>query len=860
MSSYSVSRLTLFAALSALEQDLRAIVFDALCPQLSIAELFSGNDDLLARVQKRHREDADAVSATPALQELLNYSDFADCNQLLQKHRASLPVPIQTQLPTINETVVALAPIRNRVMHTRPLHYDDLAATLDRETDLVKRNKMLWPAVETMLKRLQDEPSFVLSLELPAGTDVEPVSHNLPIPDFDETGFIGRDEQLRRLRVLCQGPYPVITIVGEGGIGKTALALRIAHEMLDQRPQQFEAVVWTTAKTTMLTTKQIIEIDGAISDSLGMLRVASTALSGPASAEDPMQELLNYLGTFRIFLVLDNLETVLDERLRTFLAQLPHGSKVLITSRVGVGAYEHPLKLDALSNYEAVQLLRALTKARGLNKLLNVSNQVVAGYCDQMKKNPGYIKWFVSAVQAGARPEEVLADSTLFLDFCMSNVYSFLSEDSRTILQTLQYASGARSQAELAFLSDLDSVSLQRGLQQLLTTNMVNMLPVPKGASFHSTYDISELAREYLGKRHPVPSAVGLQLRDRRRALMKASGEIAEGRKANPYSIRTIHVRSPSDYIVAKYLTDAMSAVNNDNLEKAEDLVLEAKRLAPAFHEVHRVEAFLRVAQDNCTAAATCYDAAIDIEPNGAALRLWYAGLLVRYLDGAEGALEQLRVAVELDPNAIEIQSELAYVYLSTGDFEHAETTLKQLLSRVISSERLQKKIFDLMLQLYQRKAERSAGAGDYMKALDTLDALKNAFEGIPARFVDRQMLQKLQRAKSVARGCGRNVADASYKRRATDLSTWFTAQVDGVQSVRAAAKEVYGQIVRWFPDRRFGFIAGPEGKEYFFHFSAVISPNVPEDVHQGARGLFNPEKDIKGDRAANVELTDLMQ
>ena len=153
----------------------------------------------------------------------------------------------------------------------------------------------------------------------------------------------GREEQLRRLRVLCQGPYPVITIVGEGGIGKTALALRIAYEMLDQSPQQFDAVVWTTAKTTMLTTKQIVEIEGAISDSLGMLRVASTALTGPTAAEDPIEELLNYLATFRIFLVLDNLETVLDERLRSFLARLPQGSKVLITSRVGVGAYEHPL-------------------------------------------------------------------------------------------------------------------------------------------------------------------------------------------------------------------------------------------------------------------------------------------------------------------------------------------------------------------------------------------------------------------------------------------------------------------------------------------------------------------------------------
>ncbi len=112
-----------------------------------------------------------------------------------------------------------------------------------------------------------------MSLDLPAPSEVEPVSHNLPIPDFDETGFIGRDDQVRRLHVLCKRAYPVITIVGEGGLGKTALALRIAYEMLDVSPLNGNAVVWTTAKTTMLTTKQIVEIEGAISDSLGMLRV-----------------------------------------------------------------------------------------------------------------------------------------------------------------------------------------------------------------------------------------------------------------------------------------------------------------------------------------------------------------------------------------------------------------------------------------------------------------------------------------------------------------------------------------------------------------------------------------------------------
>jgi LuxR family transcriptional regulator, glucitol operon activator len=640
----------------------------------------------------------------------------------------------------------------------------------------------------------------------------------------------------------------VITIVGEGGIGKTALALRIAYETLDASPPLYDAVVWTTAKTTMLTPKQIVQIEGAICDSLGMLRVASDALAGSVTGGDAIDELLEYLASFRILLILDNLETVLDERLRGFLGRLPQGSKVLITSRVGVGAFEYPLKLDPLSNTEAVQLLRALTKARGLSKLLAVSNQIVAGYCEQMKNNPGYIKWFVSAVHAGARPEEVLSDPALFLDFCMSNIYTFLSDDSRRVLQTLQYLSGSRSQAELAFLSELDSERLQRGLQQLLTTNMVNMVPVAKGTSFQSTYDLSELAREYLARRHPVASELANALKNRRRELVRASGEIAAGRRADPYSLRTIQVRSPSDHIVAKYLSDAMSAVNRSAYTDAEQLIREAKRLAPEFYEVHRVEAFLRIAEDNFTAATTCYEAALELKPNAASLHLAFAGFLIRYLDDPESASSYLKRAYELDPQAVAIQSELVVLYLSLGSYDDAERIIRELLTRVISSERTQKKIFDLMLQLYQRKAERAAAQGDYMRALDILENLKNAFEGVPKNMVDRKMLQKLIRARGIARICRRNVSDHQMRQGAANLEAWLVATAnDSPIRVSDSSEEMNGQIVRWISDRRFGFITGEDDKDYFFHFSAIISQHNPQDVNPGMRVIFNPIKRSQG-------------
>jgi hypothetical protein len=123
-------------------------------------------------------------------------------------------------------------------------------------------------------------------------------NHNLPLPDFDETGFLGRAEETRQLLTAIRGPWPIITIVGEGGVGKTALGLRIAYELLDDASAGFDAIVWTSSKTTKLTPNQILRIDDAIQGSLGILRDIEKTLSGTPSA-DPLSEVLDYLNSFK---------------------------------------------------------------------------------------------------------------------------------------------------------------------------------------------------------------------------------------------------------------------------------------------------------------------------------------------------------------------------------------------------------------------------------------------------------------------------------------------------------------------------------------------------------------------------------
>ena len=87
--------------------------------------------------------------------------------------------------------------------------------------------------------------------------------HHLPRPDYER--FVGRKAELRQIRnlLLPTTRHFVITIDGYGGIGKSALALEVAENYrryFDKLPkaERFEAIIWTTAKQTVLTAQGIV--------------------------------------------------------------------------------------------------------------------------------------------------------------------------------------------------------------------------------------------------------------------------------------------------------------------------------------------------------------------------------------------------------------------------------------------------------------------------------------------------------------------------------------------------------------------------------------------------------------------------
>jgi LuxR family glucitol operon transcriptional activator len=312
--------------------------------------------------------------------DLLEFTDFGDLAQLLNIASEDFWTSDKPQIKQIAKQLERLAPARNRVCHSRPLEPDDFSAFLDFAKDIVKVDKAVtWPALTATLKDIASDPSFVLKLSIPAFwlSDAQSVPNNLPLAEFDDTGFLGRAADRTELKRLLLSSHPVITLVGEGGIGKTALALRCLYDILEQSTTPYEAVIWVTLKTKMLTTAGAREIEHAVTSTLGLAHEIGRRLGipdpHPTGLPQLTAEISAYLKEFRILLAIDNLETLTGGDIRQLLTSIHAGSKVLITSRIGLGELELRYPVEPLDSKTAETLLRRFSKVCRANTLEAVS-------------------------------------------------------------------------------------------------------------------------------------------------------------------------------------------------------------------------------------------------------------------------------------------------------------------------------------------------------------------------------------------------------------------------------------------------------------------------------------------------------
>ena len=153
----------------------------------------------------------------------------------------------------------------------------------------------------------------------------------------DVSAFHGRREELATLEhLILQEPCRLIALLGDGGIGNTALSVKLANQVKDQ----FEYVIWRSLRNAPPLEEILTEL----------IQFLAPKQEGslPETSDGLVSRLLDHLRQHRCLVILDNYESILQEgvhageyrsgyesysHLLRCIGEVHHKSCVVLTSR-----------------------------------------------------------------------------------------------------------------------------------------------------------------------------------------------------------------------------------------------------------------------------------------------------------------------------------------------------------------------------------------------------------------------------------------------------------------------------------------------------------------------------------------------
>ncbi|HYP71622.1 MAG TPA: winged helix-turn-helix domain-containing protein, partial [Variovorax sp.] len=296
---------------------------------------------------------------------------------------------------------------------------DVLLALVSRANTVVSKQELMllaWPGVVvsdgslrfqiTMLRQAlgdgKDGARYITSIVSRGYCFVAPISrHEVDTPEDADAAspvepdlpamqprLVGRDEDLSAISAQL-AKCRFVTIVGSGGVGKTTVAVRTAHDRL----AHFGLAVF------------FIDL-AALSDASLVPTAIASMLRLSVRSTDPVPSLLAYLRDKRMLLVLDNCEHVINAAalLAEKISQAAPGVHILATSREALRTQgEHVHRLEPLASppdqpgisardvlaYPAARLFVDRAGASGAALDLDDADaQIVAGICRKLDGVP----------------------------------------------------------------------------------------------------------------------------------------------------------------------------------------------------------------------------------------------------------------------------------------------------------------------------------------------------------------------------------------------------------------------------------------------------------------------------------------
>lgn len=353
----------------------------------------------------------------------------------------------------------------------------------------------------------------------------KPTGSTLPQVGF----FVGRDKELEIIQSALSPDSRTwgALIDGPGGIGKTALAIKAAH---DAPAELFERKIFITAKVRELTAEGEAKLTDftrptylAMLDELGK-ELGADGLEKLATEARPNELRLELAGK-KALIIFDNLETLPEEertRLFQFLSRLPEGNKAIVTSRRRTDVEARVVRVDRLARDEAMQLIAEL--AAKTPRLARASQKEREDLYEITQGNPLFIRWIAGQLGREGSQCRTIADACAFIDkspkgndpleYIFGDLLETFTVNETKVLAALTYFSLPAKLKWIADMTDLPERAAETALEDLTDRSILTSDPSAQ------TYFLPPLTAKFIRTRRPeAVTQTGDALTDRAYAL-----------------------------------------------------------------------------------------------------------------------------------------------------------------------------------------------------------------------------------------------------------------------------------------------------------------------------------------------------
>jgi predicted ATPase/DNA-binding transcriptional regulator YiaG len=355
-------------------------------------------------------------------------------------------------------------------------------------------------SVSEPASRITGEPA-VAPLPTPSGG---PIAAHLPLV---LSSFVGRAGEINSVRHLVSSTR-LVTLTGPGGVGKTRLALEVAHLLVADFADD---VCW-------------VDLAPVVDPELLQSTVAQAL--GLRGADVPLAALRGALQDRRLVLVLDNFEQVLAAapRLLELLAACP-GVHALVTSRAALrlrGEQVFPvpplslpddpaaLDADALAQSEAISLfVKRAQEVRPTFALDPANAATIADICQRLDGLPLALELAAARLQM-LTPESLLGRLDQHLTLLVGGAldlparqqtlratldwsYELLHEPDRQLLRGLAVFAGGCGLEAIEFVLGAEPLAVVERLGRLVSHSLV----VLEDVADQPRYRLLETVRQY---------------------------------------------------------------------------------------------------------------------------------------------------------------------------------------------------------------------------------------------------------------------------------------------------------------------------------------------------------------------------